>query len=585
MKQKRNPYLVNKAFNSFLLASILTVSASQLGSMVDGLMLSHFDGEQAMSSVNICRPVIQLLYALTVLVGAGSSMLVGVAIGNRDHVKANRIFSGVMILAFVMSVVLLVIGVTCLEPIVRSLCPEESLFGVTASYFFVTVIAAPFFMLSIMLEMFVTVDGSPKRVSLSIVAATLVNIFLDYMFIDLFDWGVAGAAYATMISNVVSVLFLIPHFMKKKSLKLVYHDIMPTLGKSVAEGIPFGLATMLIAVQLWGNNCVIMKYLGDIGIVALSVCMYLLEISMIILSGTLKTFLPVASILKGAGDRSGVMMTIRRAYGFMAVCFFFFVMPLIFAPQYVSLLFGVSSPRYLQAAVEAIPPFSANIILMCMLYLLLPIYQLYDNSKIATFLSVCQSLAPTFGIWLFAEFCIDHVWWGFAFGQLFTAVCIIIISTFGVWRDKSRCPLILVPKYDDYIGFETSIEPNFSSMAEALASARDFFGKNGVGRDMAMHIELTSEELINNIITHGMKVGGKKRYIDYRLVLIPEGVKLILCDDARPFNPIEHKEADKIGLTIVKGMYGELKYDYIFHQNTTTSVFQDKVDQTVPALS
>ena len=62
-------------------------------------------------------------------------------------------------------------------------------------------------------------------------------------------------------------------------------------------------------------------------------------------------------------------------------------------------------------------------------------------------------------------------------------------------------------------------------------------------------------------------------------------MKLILCDDARPFNPIEHKEVDKIGLTIVKGMYGELKYDYIFHQNTTTSVFHDKADQTVPALS
>ena len=574
MLQKRSPYLVNKAFNSFLLASLLTVAASQLGATVDGMMLSYLVGEDAMSCVNICRPVIQLLYALTMLIGAGSSMLVGVAIGNRDRTKANRIFSGVMVLCLVMSIIISVTAHIWQEPIVQFLCPDQELTELTTSFFIVTIWGAPVFMLSIMFEMFVTVDGSPKRVTASIIIATLANIVLDYLFIAIMQWGVTGAACATMASSGISFLLLLPHFIKKGSLRLTFTGIVPTIGKSVVEGLPFGLATALIAVQLWGNNCIVLKYLGNMGIVALSVCMYLMQISMIILSGTLKTFQPVASILKGAGDRSGVMMTIKRAYTFMAVCFVVFTLPLVLAPLQVAMVFGVSNAECLAVSAHAIPPFSVNILLMCMVYLLLPIYQLYGNRPMATFLSVCQSIAPTLGLWLFAVYCPAWVWWGFAFGQVVTVVCILFISAIVGWCKKNVCPVILVPRHDEYIGFETSIQPTFESMAEALTAARAFMHHHGISSDTAMHIELASEELVKNIITHGLNATPqKKRYIDYRLTLMADVVKLIVCDDARPFNPVDHKESNQLGLAIVNGICTELKYDYLFHQNMTTCTF------------
>lgn len=574
--QKRSPYLVNKAFNSFLLASILTVAASQLAATVDGMMLSFLVGEQAMSCVNICRPVIQLFYALTMLIGAGSSMLVGMAIGNRDRMKANRIFSGVMILSLGVSATLLVAGIIGQGAVVNFLCPDQELAGMTADFFRVVALSAPLFMLSVMMELFVTVDGSPKRVSMAIVAATCGNIILDYLFIAVGGWGVKGAAWATMASYGISVVLLAPHFLKKDTLKLACKGCLSTLGKSVSEGVPFGIATALIAVQLWGNNCVVLEYLGNTGIVALSVCMYLMQISMIILSGTLKTFQPVASILKGAGDRNGVMMAIKRAYKFMAVCFVVFLLPLVFAPRQVAQVFGVSDPGLLAATAEAIPPFSVDILLMCMLYLLLPIYQLYGNRKMATFLSVCQSLAPTLGVWLFAEYCLGSVWWGFAFGQAVTAVFICLFSEITRRHDRRLSPLILVPGPSGYVGFETSIAPSVEHMAEALASARAFFREKGISDDMAMRIEVVSEELVKNIITHGLKTKKGKRYIDYRVSVKEDSVKLMLCDDARPFNPVDHAERDHLGLTLVHGLCGELKYDYIFHQNMTSVTFYDK---------
>lgn len=89
--------------------------------------------------------------------------------------------------------------------------------------------------------------------------------------------------------------------------------------KSIATmGLPFGIATVLVAVQMLGNNLVAINLMGTAGIVALSVCMYLLRFSMIILTGTLESFQPVAAILKGSGDNRGVSLVLGKAYGFLA---------------------------------------------------------------------------------------------------------------------------------------------------------------------------------------------------------------------------------------------------------------------------
>ena len=69
MSTRRTPYLVGKAFNSFLLASVLTASASQVGNLIDGVMLSHFLDEKAMSAINLCMPVTQTLFAMCMLLG------------------------------------------------------------------------------------------------------------------------------------------------------------------------------------------------------------------------------------------------------------------------------------------------------------------------------------------------------------------------------------------------------------------------------------------------------------------------------------------------------------------------------------
>ncbi len=577
--EKRKSYLVNKAFYGILLASLLTVAANQLGATIDGMMLSYLVDEQAMSSVNICRPVMQLLFSLSMWIGAGSSMMVGMSIGNHHRDDANRIFTVVMMTVVIVGAVFLVLGLSWLQPLVNLLCADDGLKNVTTEFLDVTLYGALFYMMSVVLEMFVAVDGNPKRVTMAVISCVITNLTLDYLFIKCFGWGVRGAATATVLSYLVSVIVLLPHFFKKDTLSLVSHSFLKYAGQVISSGLPFGLATMLMAVQFWGNNTIAMSYLGEEGILALSVCIYLLGLSMIILTGTLKAFQPVASILKGADDGQGVLMVIRKAYRFMLISLIVYVTPLILFPHGVAMLYGISSPVYVEYVAKAIPPFTLNIIFQCLIYLLVPIYQLYENRTMATFISVGQSLAPMLGMWLLAEMSPEYVWWGFALGQIVIALLLGLFTTMLRHRNHHLRPVILIPCDNNLKGFETSVSANIQAMGETLEQVDDYLKAHLNDSSLISHIEVSSEELLKNIITHGFSSSSSdepktnKHYIDYRLTILPGHVKVVISDDGKAFNPVEYDKKTGLGLLLVRGFCQKIKYDYLFHQNMTTITY------------
>lgn len=216
---KRNSYLVNKAFKSFLFASVMTVAASQMGGVVDGLMVTWFINDAAMSAINISMPVLQLYFSLCLLLGVGGTLLAGKAIGAHDRAKASQIFSLSVSSAVVVGLALGVFGLIFFNPIVGMLCPDPSISGFASQYMAITIPSAPVYMLMIVLQLFVALDGEPKRVTVAVSTCIAVNLILDYIFIALFGWGMTGAAAATVISYFPAIAILLSHFRKKDTLR------------------------------------------------------------------------------------------------------------------------------------------------------------------------------------------------------------------------------------------------------------------------------------------------------------------------------------------------------------------------------
>lgn len=563
---ERKPFLINKAFNQYLLASILTVAATQVANIVDAIIVGNLIGKEGLAAVNLSKPLLQAFFSVSCLYVASSTILTGMAIGKGDRKKADKLFSFSMGFSLLLGLLFSSLGLLFFDSISALLCQSETLRPMAEAFMRITLLSATPQLLMLTLNQYVTVDGEPKLVSRAVIVGNVFNIALDIVFIKLFDLGIAGAASATCVMYVVCILMMLPHFFRRKE-RLHLCLTRPgevELGRIFSIGLPLFFSTVLLSVQYIGNNYVASRYLGDDGLVALAVCIQLLAFSMIILTGTLRTIQPVGSILKGLDDSRGMLMLMKRGYAFMAVCFIVFVAILVLLPAQIGSLLGVTGAGGLDMVRKAVPLFSLNIVMQAMLCNLLPVFQFYDRKGLALLLSVAQTLLPMVFFLL-----LRGNWIGFFVGQLVTALAI------GVWemilrrKDPSLCRFLLIPMKGDAKVLDMSLQTNSESLSEAIGTLRSFLSSNGMEPHTVYVAAVCAEEFINNIIRYGHASS-----IDLASTVDGDTVNVSIHDDGAAFNPVAAASASEakigLGLTLAAAFCQDMNYKYIFNQNMLT---------------
>lgn len=553
---KRNSYLIGEAFKNYLTASILTVAATQIANIADASIVGNLIGPEALAAVNLSKPVLQAIYAISVFYISSTTMMVGIAIGKGDKTKANKLFTFSMLTSLLLGVALVVGGIAGFDSLSQILCNSDTLRPMTNDFLRVAVLSSVPQLLMYTFHQFVTVDGSPKLITRAVIVGNIFNILCDILFIKYFGWGISGAAWATFIMYIVCVLMVLPHFRKKGTLRLSLPKFGDIDYKQIATyGFPLFISTVLMSVQFVSNNYVASTYLGDDGLIALAVCIQLLAFSMIILAGILRTIQPVGSILKGLGDDRGMLFLLKKAYIFLAICLTVFALMLVVFPTQISALLGATNEGALNIIMKALPLFSLNIIMHALLCNLVPVYQFYGHKNLALILSFGQTLLPMFGFWL-----LQGGWIGFFLGQAVVAVVILICTAVIRSKDKSLTPVFLIPRGEDKDVYDVTIDTTIASLGESTNDMLAFLQTQGLSRESSNKYVLCAEELLKNIIDHG-----HAKYVDIR------ATKSIISihDDGKPFNPLEYK-GEGFGLKIVNGIGTDMKYDYRFNQNMIT---------------
>jgi len=559
--QQRNSFLVGKAFKNYLTASILTVAATQVTNIVDASIVGNLIGPEALAAVNLCKPILQAIFAVSIFYISSTTIMAGIAIGKGNKVMANKLFTFSMQTSLVLAILLIVGGLLGFHPLSQLLCKSDTLRPMTNDYMLVTILSALPLLLMYTLHQYVTVDGSPKLITRAVIVGSIFNILCDILFIKYFGWGISGAAWATFIMYVVCILMVLPHFREKENLRISMPksgDI--NYGQVLSYGFPLFISTVLLSIQFVGTNYVASTYLGDGGLIALAVCMQLFSFSMIILTGTLRTIQPVGSVLKGLGDDRGMLFLLKRAYAFLAISLVVFVLVLVVFPIQISELLGAASEESLPVILKALPLFSLQIVMQTLLYNLIPVYQFYGRKNLALILSFGQTLLPMFGFWL-----LQGGWIGFFLGQVVVAVVILICTIVIRSKDRSLIPIFLIPRGDDKAIYDVTIETNIASLVESTNNLLAFLQSQGLSKEVANKYVLCAEELLKNIIDHG-----HAKYVDIRATRSI----ISIHDDGKPFNPLEYK-GEGFGLKIVNGIGIEMKYDYRFHQNMITIKIND----------
>lgn len=307
----------------FVAPSIVMMVFTSLYSVVDGLFVSNFTGKTPFAAVNLIMPVLMGLGTVGFMIGTGGSALVGMTLGLGEKERANRLFSMLTAAGAAGGVVLSVLGLVFLRPAAYALGARGEMLEQCVIYGAVMLVFQTFFILQIVFQSFFVTAEKPKLGLAVTVAAGLTNIVLDALLVGVFRMGVAGAAAATGVSQLVGGAFPLWYFARKNSSLLRFarpEKDWRALVRACANGASELMTNLSSSIVTALYNVQLMRIAGEDGVAAYGVIMYVNFIFNAIFYGYSIGSAPVFSYHYGAGGRDELKSLLRKSLALTAVC-------------------------------------------------------------------------------------------------------------------------------------------------------------------------------------------------------------------------------------------------------------------------
>lgn len=282
---------IGKLLRAFALPSVISMLVNAVYNIVDQIFIGQGVGYLGNAATTVAFPIVSIVLAIATLIGAGGSAYAAIKLGEKREEEAQQTLGNVFVLSLVSGIVMAIIGLVFLQPILQLFGATPANMEYSMQYSSIIFIGLPFNVLGISLSNMARTDGSPALSMYSIVIGALLNCVLDPLYIFVFGWGVAGAAIATISSQILSAFVLIYYFWKKgKSMRFHKRDMVLQpyiVQRIVSLGISSCITQSAAAImQIILNNSLV--YYGNqssvTGDVALSAMGIVLKISMIIVA-------------------------------------------------------------------------------------------------------------------------------------------------------------------------------------------------------------------------------------------------------------------------------------------------------------
>lgn len=301
---------------SLALPTVLAQLINVLYNVVDRIYIGHMqgDGNLALTGVGVTLPIITLIAAFSAFAGAGGAPLAAIELGKKDERKASLIMGNSAWLLVFFSIVLTIGFLIFKIPILHAFGASSKTITYANDYITIYLLGTIFVQLALGLNAFISGQGAAKAAMLSVLIGAVINIVLDPIFIFALHLGVRGAAFATVISQFVSAVWVVSFLKSKRSvlyLKLVRPDKSLIL-KIAALGIaPFVMQSTESLVTITFNTG-LQRYGGDLYVGSMSILMSIMQLIVIPVNGITQGVQPIVSYNYGAGNRLRAKETVIR---------------------------------------------------------------------------------------------------------------------------------------------------------------------------------------------------------------------------------------------------------------------------------
>ena len=316
MKIQLSDHFTYKRIFLFTISSIIMMVFSSIYGIVDGLFVSNFVGKDAFAAVNFIYPFILILGTVGFMLGTGGSALVAKTLGEEKKEKANQLFSMFVYVSIISGIIIAIAGILTIRPITALLGAEGELLENSVKYGRILLLGLPFYMLQIEFQSFYVTAEKPHLGLVITVISGITNMVLDALLIAVFKLGIQGAAIATISSQILgSTISLIYFASKNKSLLKLSKPKFD--GKSLLKACTNGSSELMsnISMNLVGMlyNIQLLKYVGEDGVSAYGVLMYVCMIFLAIFIGFSIGVAPIIGYNHGAQNHDELKNVYKKS--------------------------------------------------------------------------------------------------------------------------------------------------------------------------------------------------------------------------------------------------------------------------------
>lgn len=381
---------VGKLFFAFSIPAVTGMLVTAFYAIIDRIFIGRGVGADGLAAINIGYPVINLGAALSLMVGIGGSTLISLHPKNRKI--QNRCFSYIITLNVIFYLILLFAVLFFNNKLLFMMGSSESLLPMVKGYTYPCTIGLIFLMLANSLNAVVRNDKSPTYAFISMVIGAVVNIFLDWLFIMVFKWGIIGAAVATAIGQLCSLLFLVKYFFrfgchfKYKLVALKYKYMV----KIMTIGFPSFIMEFAIAFITVLFNLSFMKYSGELGVSAFCIVGYIAYIFRMLFTGLGQGIQPIVSYNFGERLKDRVKDIYKLGQRVSLVLATIILIWVVFGSRQL-IEFFTTDPLLIEKASEGMILYTSSMIFLGANFINIAYLQSIEQSKYANLLSMLRS--------------------------------------------------------------------------------------------------------------------------------------------------------------------------------------------------
>ena len=385
----------SKLLLKFSLPAIVGMLVSALYNVVDSAFVGRGVGDLALAGITVSLPLMTTFMACVMLIGMGATSLISIRMGEKKGEEAEQIIGNALVLFIVIGLTLTVIGLIFLEPILVAFGASPDVLPFAMDYMRIILLGSVFMAVGLGMNNFIRAEGNPKIAMNTMLIGAVTNIILDYVFIFIFNWGIKGAAFATILSYTVTSTWVLYHFLKGNSkLKIKVENLR--LNKLAVRGIMVvGFPTFAMQITNSIQHLILNKSLahhgGDMSLAAIGIIMSISTLLVMPAMGISQGAQPIIGYNYGAKNYGRVKDTLKLAIvSATSIVTLGYLISIIFPTQLISLF--NEKPELIELGTHAMAIFFKFLPLIGVQIMSASYFQAVGKATQATLLSLSRQV-------------------------------------------------------------------------------------------------------------------------------------------------------------------------------------------------